>query len=325
MGQRKPILIIICLFLLCTVIVAHVVYITYVETQITISNQMMSDHSATLILNNDHIFDTDDFINITNNEKDICITSKVYQSDELTVYLYWGDFFLSKINYNKDTDGIAFVGQGVISTEHCYLNLKKETIFKYDNVEYVAEVINIKSNSMLNNVAILKSNAGNSQAINKISIDGASQKAVDKVSDYLIQKYNARRIYEDNNFVERYMFNSYDTSVFMYTAFLLEVILCITSIMVIIVYYNDEVKIKNIIGISFCYIIKDILKSLLLCYGIACCTAFAAAFVLCKYALFDIDVRTIVLDNVIVFAIITATTCIYYLAATKVTLKNGIK
>lgn len=115
---------------------------------------------------------------------------------------------------------------------------------------------------MLNNTVFINLDSINIKFLNKYVIDGKDHKSINSAVNSIKQKYNVDIIKENNNFIKRYIFNNVDRYTLNVYVIIFISMLMVALLMFTLFYYNEEIKVKRLIGINFNIILFDLLKSI---------------------------------------------------------------
>ncbi|QSX06265.1 hypothetical protein JYG23_02050 [Sedimentibacter sp. zth1] len=266
----------IIILLLQLLFISYINYNGFVDLQIITSNSLISDKSVSLVFRAGDEPLLYELLELIKLYPDITLLSKLYNFDNLIVWGLCGNCYLDNnanllINgtfFVKDDffkeDFKAVVGKNVLNSDSCFLDKNEKIYFKFNNNNYeVIGVISSNISNMLDNTVFVNLDSLNIEFLNKFIIDGTDNKVIDKTVNSIKQEYNVDIISENNNFVERYIFNNVDKHILNIFMVIFISILIITLSMFILHYYSEEIKVKRIIGISFKRIFFDLFKNIL--------------------------------------------------------------
>lgn len=328
--------IILLLELLFTV---YVNYIDFIDFQIITSNSLISDKSVTIIFKEDNVPPLSELIE---HYPGVTILSELRNFADLRVWGLCGNCFLdnntnSLINgtfFEKDDffkkDFKAVVGTNILYSDNCFLDKKGKKYFKFNNNNYeVIGVISSDISDMLDNTVFVNLDSFNIQCLNKFIIDSTDKQLIADTINNIKQEYDIDIIKENDNFIERYIFNDVDENILTVLITIFISILVITLSMFTLRYYNEEIKVKRIIGISFKRILFDLFKYIVFLTVINT-SFFATIYIIIYYnVLKNIHLNFyffhLIIFSCIVFIIIYLIIYLYIIVSNKFFYKNGVK
>ncbi|MGF7060417.1 hypothetical protein [Brassicibacter mesophilus] len=329
----------IIIILLESLFISYISYTDFINLQIITANSLMSDKSVTVLFKEGNI--ALPLHKLINRYPDITILSELYNYPDLRVWGICGNSFLdSRTNsfiegtfFNKGDffkkEFKAVVGKNVINSDNCFEdnNGKKYFVF-YDNYYEVIGYISSDISNMLDNTAFVNLDSFDVK-LRGFIIDSAKSSSIVTAVNSLKKEYDVDIIRENDNFIERYIFNDVDRHILNIIVTIFASILTITLLMFTLRYYSEEIKVKRIIGISFKSILYDLIRSVIFL------TAVNIAFVVTIYAIiYYIFLQNIYIGfyfhSLIIFSFTILTTiclAIYVcmLISNNLFYKNGVK
>lgn len=323
MKYKKPIQIIILFMFLELFLVFHNIYNKYIEDQINLSNNMITNNSITLVFYEKEKPDAVYLYNILKNS-DVYAIARILKSEDIEIYNFWGELFLKKLNIQNE-EQIALVGNNIISSRYCYLNLKNILIFQFENEKYIVKRLeNNNSNYMMDNTVFLKAKNSTLEKYDRIIIDSENNTNVKKIADIIMSDYPSYVLETNDNFIERFAYSSSEQKIFNFLATEFELLLLIIIIIVIISYYNEEIKIKYIIGISLAKIILYLEINILQCFVISLFSVFVL-YAFTDYISESIKLFSLLLQCFYIYLFVSISLYFFYSISLKLWLNNTIK
>lgn len=313
----------------------HILYNDYVETQIRISNTLLSGKAVTLVFTDHHRPCAEEMQELITEHK-VFLTANVYKSADLSVYAYWGNLFLSNFNHmgeagrRDDFRNTAIVGCKVADSEYCSGNRENESVFQYADAKYkVIKVNTIPGNNMLDHTAFVCAEGNDGFFYESISIDGTGEGEIEAAAKELALKYQVNPVSMDNNFIERYVFRGLDNLFFHVLAAVFELACFVASVMMLLVFYEDEVKTKCIIGIPARYNLGAVEKHIFL-YCMGCIGVMTALYVWFYHAVLSglglrFKICSFLRSYFAAYLAASVFVYAYYFVLLKTFLKKGIK
>lgn len=263
------------IFLLQLLFISYINYIDFIDLQITISNSLISDKSVSFIFRKNKTPSLYEFSELLEPYSDITLLSELHNFNNLRVWGIYGDCHLDN-NANSLINGAFFmkedflkgnfkavIGENILNSDNCFLDENGKTYFKFNNNNYeVVGTIDTNITKMLDNTAFLNLDSFNIECLSKFVIDGIDSNVINNTVNRIKQKYNIDIIKEDDNFIERYMFDDIDKHTLNVFIIVFISILIITLLMFTLRYYKEEIMVKRIIGISFKKILFDLFKNI---------------------------------------------------------------
>lgn len=236
--------------------------LSYIDIQFLIGNNLISERASVIIFDDDNNIPTIDEIIKINDQNQTSIFSKIEVIAPFEVYGYLGNGnlkylrqivsgnFIDTTNSNKPKYQIV-IGESVEVTDN-------NIVFFGDEYQ-VINVISSKISSQLNNTIFINLNHYQNK-IDKIYIDGKNQKDINKTTNTLLEEYNCRLIYENSFFVTKTILDEYKPIIYLNLAMV--VFLIVIFIIFLFLYYQNEIKIKYIVGFNVREIMHDIIKEI---------------------------------------------------------------
>lgn len=263
------------ILLLQLLFISYINYNDYIDLQIITSNSLISDKSVSFIFRKDKAESLNELSELIESYPNITLLSELCNFSDLRVWAIYGDCFLennvkSLINGNffvKDDffkqDFKAVVGEDILNSNNCFIDKNGKTYFKFiDNNFEAIGVISTDITEMLNNTVFVNLDSINIEFLNRYVIDGKDPKAINSAVNSIRQKYSVDIVKENNNFIKRYIFNNVDRHILNDYIIIFINILMATLPMFTLCYYNEEIKVKRIIGINFNRVLIDLLKNI---------------------------------------------------------------
>lgn len=324
--------------LLEVLLISYSSYLDFIDLQILTSNSLISDKSVSLFFKEDRVPPVYDLFN---RYHDVTILSELYNNSDMRVWGICGNCYLdSKTSalisgtfFKKDdffkNDFKAVVGKNVLNSNNSFEDKYGKKYFKFNNNYY--EIIgSICSNisNMLDNTAFVNLDSFNIK-FHKLIIDSANTRSIATAVNSIKREYDTDMIRENNNFIERYIFNDVDKNALNILFIIFVCILVIILAIFTLRHYSEEIKVEKIIGISFSRILHNLLKDII--FMMVVNTAFVSAIYTIVYCIFFQDIHLgFCLLSLIIFSFITLTAiCItiylYMIISNNLLYKNGVK
>lgn len=324
--------------LLEVLLISYSSYLDFIDLQILTSNSLISDKSVSLFFKKDRVPPVYDLIN---RYHDVTILSELYNNSDLRVWGICGNCYLdSKTSslisgtFFKKDDFFkkafkAVVGKNVLNSNNTFEDKYGKKYFKFNNNYY--EIIgSICSNisNMLDNTVFVNLDSFNIK-FHKLIIDSANSRSIATAVNSIKREYDTDMIRENNNFIERYIFNDVDKNALNILFIIFVCILVILLAMFTLHHYSEEIKVERIIGISFSRILFNLLKDII--FMMVVNTAFVFVIYTIVYCIFFQNIHlSFYLLSLIIFSFITLTAiCItiylYMIISNNLLYKNGVK
>lgn len=263
------------ILLLQLLFISYINYINYIDLQIITSNSLISDKSVSFILRKDKIKSLHELSKLIEQYPGTNLFSQLCNFSYLKVWGIYGDCGLNS-NVNSFIEGKflekddffkkefkAVAGKSILNSDNCFTDKNGKPYFKFiDNNYEVIGVISTDITSMLDNTVFINLDSVNIQFLNKFVIDGKDSRTINNAVNSIKEKYNIDIINENNNFIERYIFNDTDERTLNVFVIIFISILLITLSIFTLCCYNEEINIKRIIGVNFKKILFDLFKSI---------------------------------------------------------------
>ena len=261
------------IILLHVLIISYISYIDFIDLQIITSNSLISDKSVTVLFKDD---DLPTLRELVNSYPNITVLSELYYDPDLRVWGICGNHHLdSKIDllikgtfFKKDDffrkEFKAVVGKNVLNSDYCIEgnNGKKYFRFNHNDYEVIGSITSNISN-MLDNTAFVNLDSVNSK-FHKYIIDSSNSQRIVTAINHIKKEFDVDIVRENNNnFIERYIYNDADIHILNILVIIFISMLMVTLSMFTLRYYDEEVKAKRIIGISFKRIFFDLFKDII--------------------------------------------------------------
>lgn len=325
--------------LLELIFISYINYIAFIDLQIIISDSLISDKSVTVIFKGDHVPSVYELIN---RYPDITLLSKIHNYPDMQIWGLCGNCYLdSKTNslikgtFFQKNDFFkenlkAVVGKNILNSDYCSedRNGKKYFIFNNNHYEVIGYISSNISN-MLDNTAFINLDSFNTR-LRKFVIDSSNSQSIITTINSIKKEYDVDIVRENNNnFIERYIFNDVDKNMLNILVVLFISILMAVLSMFTLHYYSEEIKVKRIIGICFKNIIFNVLENIIFLTVVS--TAFVATiYAIIYYTLFQNNHLSFYLLPLIIFSLIILTvicliTYLYMFVTNNLFYKNGVK
>lgn len=323
-------------------------YVGFVNLQIIASNSLISKHAVSIVFKQTHMLkmsDLDELEELIRQYPKINVFSELKKNDHMNVWGVIGNGYLPN-NADSLIDGIflnkndalkqsfvAVVGKNILNSDACYLNETKTNYFKFNNKNYeIQGTILPYYNSMLNNTAFVDLVAaceGDDSVIQKIIVDGNDPSDIYAVRDYILQRYDAHEVKENNNFIERYIYNDAALGSLNALVAIFLGLFLIALVMLFLRNYNQEVKIKIVLGISSRIILHDLCKSIFI-LAITNISFFCIAYLVAYYTFlrgFSSQIYLLypLAATCVIIAVLVITVFVYVLLSNRLLYRNGVK
>lgn len=259
--------------MLFVLIISYISYIEFIDLQIITSNSLISDKAVTVIFKDDN---TPDIKKLLSSYPDITLFAKLYYNPEMQVWglcsnynldnkinkLIKGSFFRKSKFFKNDFK--AVVGKNVLNSNSCFEDEEGKRFFEFINSNYeVIGYIHSDISNMLDNTAFVNLDSFDVK-FNRLIIDGLSKQCIDTAIKSIQNDYNVNIVKEDNsNFIQRYLFNDTDKQILNTLIIIFIIVLILLLSVFTLYYYNEEIKVMRILGISFKRILFDLFKNII--------------------------------------------------------------
>ncbi len=244
--------------------ISYFSYIDYISLQKLISNSLISDNSVSIILETDSHIILKDLTTLIDKHNDITIFTELYNNDDLTVWGIYGDCkfksnvysmiegeFFDKSTFNNKIN-TAVIGKNILDTNNYFLNNNKEGYFKFGNINYkIIGIISSNISNMLDNTTYINLSSENIKNIHKLIIDGHDLNGINNFVKEIESKYKIYKINENKNFMSRYIFNYTDIKLLNLFIIIFMILIFIVLLIYTIYSFNEEIKIKWLIGLNY--------------------------------------------------------------------------
>ena len=260
------------IILLQLLLISYISYIDVINLQSITSNLLISDNAITVLFKEGSL--NPSLKEITDKYPKITILSEIYSDVELQIWGIIGESFLDEKTesfvkgrfLNKDDfykkKFKAIIGENIISSNNYFKDKNGEEKFLF--LENYYEVIGYLSSNISNifdNTVFINLDSINIE-VDKITIDGFDNSEITAVVEELKEKYDIDLIKEQDNFIDRYIYNDIDQYILNILIMTFIIVFLSTLFIFTLLYYKEEIKIKRIVGIEFKKILLNILSNI---------------------------------------------------------------
>lgn len=263
------------LFLLLEILfVGFITYTSYIDLQTTLSNSLISSKAKTVIFREKQLPLLSEFVESYPN---IMISVQLEDSPELGVVgvcgnpqlkknireCISGDYFGKGDFFKKENK--AILGKDIINSELCFVDSSGKKQFNYNNSLYeIIGEFSPKVSEMLNKTAFINLDSIFTDIPNIITIDSVTNQSVSKATLNIQKSYSVDFIPQNNNFIERYLLNGLNIQTLQTFVMFFIVSLVVMLAVFSLYYYNQEIKVKQMLGFKHQQIYRDLYGIILL-------------------------------------------------------------
>jgi len=260
------------MIILEVLLISYISYVDYVDLQIITSNSLVSDRSVTVFFKGSHV---PSVYELVKRYPEITIVSELYNYPDLQVWGFCGNCSLDSrtksliegVFFKQDDffweDFKAVVGKNVLNSDNCFEDKDSKMYFKFNDYSYeVIGTISSNISNMLDNTAFVNLDSFEIK-FRKLIIDGVDSQSIINAINGIKEEYDIDIIRENNNFIERYMYNDVDIHILDILVIIFIGMLMIALSVFTLRCYDEEIRVKRIIGISFNRILYDMLKDII--------------------------------------------------------------